>query len=86
MVKTDLTKTPEEVVALMGPAELEDTLEKAKKHDQAIQRRNRKAYQGSGRKRQIEVARFRLAKFKAAKERAAREKARRQEGGKHEST
>lgn len=78
MVKLDLTKTPEEVIASMGTVELEETLEKAEKHDAAIARRNRKAYQGSGKKRQIELAKFRIAKFKAAKERKTKEEVRQQ--------
>lgn len=87
MKKLDLTQTPEQLVAAMGAEELQDTLEKARKHDAAIKRRNQKAYLGSGKKRQIELAKFRAAKFKAAKERAAREELqRRQLGGNHGSS
>ncbi len=84
MKKLDLTQTPEQIVAAMGVDELQETLERAQKHDAAIKRRNLKAYLGSGKKRQIELAKFRTATFKAAKERAAKEELQRQNlGGNH---
>jgi len=73
MSKVDLSKTAEEIVAEMNPAQLEETLAAAKKNDKAVSIRNRRYYYSKGKLRSQQRKKRRRDVFREVKKRAKRE-------------